>query len=236
MPRDNVAVSFLGVERSLTGRRWVGPTAEAERLAEAMAQDTALPDPICRTLVRRNVAPGAAAAFLAPSLRELLPDPMSLRDMGSATERFLQAVSRRERIAIFADYDVDGGASAALILTWLRAQGPRRDALHSRPDRRGLRAERTGDGGAGARSRPDHLRRLRHAEPRADRRRRGGRRDRARPPSRRDHAARRGGRGEPQPPGRGRRPRASLRGRRGVPDAGRGEPAAARPRVWRGRT
>ncbi len=133
MPRDNVAVSFLGVERSLTGRRWVGPTAEAERLAEAMAQDTALPDPICRTLVRRNVAPGAAAAFLAPSLRELLPDPMSLRDMGPATERFLQAVSRRERIAIFADYDVDGGASAALILTWLRAQA--RDATLYIPDR-----------------------------------------------------------------------------------------------------
>ena len=32
--------AFLSVERSLTGRRWVGPGAEAERLAEAMAQIT----------------------------------------------------------------------------------------------------------------------------------------------------------------------------------------------------
>jgi single-stranded-DNA-specific exonuclease len=32
-------------------------------------------------------------------------------------------VERRERIAVFADYDVDGGASAALLLTWLRAMG-----------------------------------------------------------------------------------------------------------------
>ncbi len=34
---------FLGVEASLTGRRWTGPAAEADRLAEAMVQQTRLP-------------------------------------------------------------------------------------------------------------------------------------------------------------------------------------------------
>ncbi|CAN0589514.1 unnamed protein product, partial [Ectocarpus sp. 12 AP-2014] len=32
---------------------------------------------------------------------------------------------RRERIAIFADYDVDGGTSAALLIDWLRQMGQR---------------------------------------------------------------------------------------------------------------
>jgi single-stranded-DNA-specific exonuclease len=32
-------------------------------------------------------------------------------------------VRGRERIAVFADYDVDGGAAAALVLTWLRQMG-----------------------------------------------------------------------------------------------------------------
>lgn len=117
------ARAFLGVETSATGRRWVGPTGEEDRLAEAMAQTTRLPLPLCRTLVRRGVAATDAELFLAPALRDLLPDPLSLRDMGPAADRLLAALRRRERIAIFADYDVDGGTSAALLITWLRALG-----------------------------------------------------------------------------------------------------------------
>ncbi|MEH6774980.1 MAG: DHH family phosphoesterase, partial [Cereibacter changlensis] len=117
------ARAFLGVEASATGRRWVGPTGEEDRLAEAMAQTTRLPLPLCRTLVRRGVAATDAELFLAPALRDLLPDPLSLRDMGPAADRLLAALRRRERIAIFADYDVDGGTSAALLITWLRALG-----------------------------------------------------------------------------------------------------------------
>ena len=117
--------AFLGVDASLTGRRWIGPTPDQDRMAEAMMQSTALPIAVCRTLVRRGVAATDAAAFLAPSLRELLPDPMSLRDMGAAADRFIAAFRNRQRIAVFADYDVDGGASAALLMTWLRDMGHR---------------------------------------------------------------------------------------------------------------
>ncbi|MEZ5745473.1 MAG: single-stranded-DNA-specific exonuclease RecJ [Paracoccaceae bacterium] len=117
--------AFLGVEASATGRRWVGPSPEADRLAEAMAQQTSLPMALSRVLVSRGVAPAEARQFLEPQLRELLPDPRSLKDMGRAAARFLKAVNDGGRIAIFADYDVDGGASAALLLTWLRAMGHR---------------------------------------------------------------------------------------------------------------
>jgi len=125
--------AFLNVEQSLTGRRWTGPGAEAERLAEAMAQTTRLPLPLCLTLVARGVAPAEAQSFLAPQLRDLLPDPLTLRDMGKAANRFLRAVRDRQRIAVFADYDVDGGSSAALLLVWLRAMG--RQATLYIPDR-----------------------------------------------------------------------------------------------------
>lgn len=112
--------SFLNVDLSLTGRRWVGPSLEADRLAEAMAQATRLPLPLARVLVARGVAPEEAAAFLEPTLRDLLPDPHRLKDMQPAAARFLRALKNREKIAVFADYDVDGGTSAALLLTWLR--------------------------------------------------------------------------------------------------------------------
>lgn len=115
--------AFLAVEDSLTHRRWVGPNLESERLAEAMAQITRLPLALCATLVARGVTPQDAPAFLAPQLRDLLPDPLRMKDMGRAASRFLHALKTRQRLAIFADYDVDGGSSAALLIVWLRAMG-----------------------------------------------------------------------------------------------------------------
>ncbi len=116
-------MAFLGVEQSLTGRRWIGPGIEVERSAEMMAQQTDLPRAVCQVLARRGVPVMEAAGFLEPKLKELLPDPRSMKDMEVAAARFLQAVSKRQKIAVFADYDVDGGSSAALLLVWLRQMG-----------------------------------------------------------------------------------------------------------------
>ncbi len=126
-------MSFLGVARSLTDRCWVGPTPALDRLAEAMAQETALPRPLCQTLCRLGVAPSDATTYLEPKLRDLMPDPRSLKDMETAATRFLAAVERNEKIAVFADYDVDGGCSAALLIDWLRQMG--RSATLYVPDR-----------------------------------------------------------------------------------------------------
>lgn len=116
-------MAFLGIESSLTGRRWIGPDVETERATDAMMQGTALPRAVCQVLTRRGVPAAEAEAFLSPRLRDLLPDPRSLRDMQTASARFLEAVTKRQRIAVFADYDVDGGSSAALLIVWLRGMG-----------------------------------------------------------------------------------------------------------------
>ncbi|MBO9432793.1 single-stranded-DNA-specific exonuclease RecJ [Ruegeria sp. R13_0] len=114
---------FLGVEQSLTGRRWVGPSPEVERATEMLVQQAGLPRAVCQVLARRGVPPMEAAGFLEPKLKELLPDPRSMKDMETAATRFLKAVREKQRIAVFADYDVDGGSSAALLLVWLRQMG-----------------------------------------------------------------------------------------------------------------
>ncbi|MGH1426219.1 MAG: single-stranded-DNA-specific exonuclease RecJ [Pseudooceanicola sp.] len=116
-------MSFLGVEASLKGRRWVGPSLEVDRAAEALAQATGLERPVCQVLARAGVDANGTEAYLAPQLRDLLPDPRDLRDMEAAAARFLKAVTGRERIAVFADYDVDGATSAALLLDWLGQMG-----------------------------------------------------------------------------------------------------------------
>ncbi len=125
--------AFLEVECSATGRRWVGPGVETNRQAEALCQSTQISPAVAQVLARRGVAAAEVPGFLAPALRDLLPDPLTLRDMQPAAARFVQAVEAGERIAIFADYDVDGGASAAQLLVWLRQMG--RDATLYIPDR-----------------------------------------------------------------------------------------------------
>ena len=131
--QGTTGMSYLGVEASLTGRRWIGPGVEEDRQAEAMAQQTDLPRGLCQVLARLQVPAPEVAGYLDPKLRDLLPDPRSLRDMETAAARMLEAVKRRERIAIFADYDVDGGASAALLIDWLNQLG--REATLYIPDR-----------------------------------------------------------------------------------------------------
>lgn len=118
-PRD----AFLGVERSLTERRWVGPTLLEDRRAASIAQRTGLPNLLCRVLARIDLPLGSEASYLEPKLRDLMRDPSELLDMDAAAERFASAAKNQEQVAIFADYDVDGGSAAALLTSWLTEFG-----------------------------------------------------------------------------------------------------------------
>ncbi len=119
---DNGA--FLGVEKSAGGRRWVSRLdAAGSRIALGIAQKHGLPELVARVLAGRGVDEDAVPGFLDPSVRTLMPDPDRLTDMGAAAERIADAIMGGERIAIFGDYDVDGGTSAALLGRFLRWQG-----------------------------------------------------------------------------------------------------------------
>ncbi|MDO6731315.1 single-stranded-DNA-specific exonuclease RecJ [Marinovum sp. 2_MG-2023] len=115
--------AYLGVTQSLTGRRWVGPGIAVERQASLLEQSATLPPALALVLARRGVEADQVTAFLDPKLRDLLPDPCSMRDMEPAAARILRALETREKVAIFADYDVDGGTSAALLIDWFRHFG-----------------------------------------------------------------------------------------------------------------
>eukprot|EP01034_Spumella_vulgaris_P005007 gene5007-6391_t len=79
----NERAAFLGVERSLTGKRWATRLGD-ERLALAIAQRHGLPDAISRLLAARDVDLDSVADFLEPTLRKFLPDPSHLKDMDAA--------------------------------------------------------------------------------------------------------------------------------------------------------
>jgi single-stranded-DNA-specific exonuclease len=114
--------AFLGVERSVLGRRWRVRAAD-DRQALALAQRLGVPEIVGRLLAARGIGIDEAPAFLAPRLREALPDPSRFRDMDRAAERLARAIMAGEPVAVFGDYDVDGATSAALLHRFFAAAG-----------------------------------------------------------------------------------------------------------------
>ena len=118
------AGTVFGVDRSICGRRWRLRAADGLE-GQAVAERLALPEIVGRLLAQRGIDHNDAPGFLAPRLREQLPDPSHLRDMEVAAARLVHAVREGETIAVFGDYDVDGAASAALLLRFFAAVGGR---------------------------------------------------------------------------------------------------------------
>ena len=119
-PADPVSRAFLNVEMSASGQRWVSRLDQAGlNRAMAINQVHGLPDIVARVLAGRDVAVDEAKAFLDPTIRALMPDPASLTDCDRAARRLADAIARREKVAIFGDYDVDGASSSALLWRFL---------------------------------------------------------------------------------------------------------------------
>jgi single-stranded-DNA-specific exonuclease len=126
--------AFLGVSQSATGKLWrdrLDPRGAARALA--IAQRYQLPEMLARVLAGRNVEIDAVEDFLDPTIRKLMPDPYTVTEMEAAAKRIADATVRKEKVAIFGDYDVDGATSAALLAWHLRHCGL--DPLIHIPDR-----------------------------------------------------------------------------------------------------
>jgi single-stranded-DNA-specific exonuclease len=92
-----------------------------------------LPELLGRVLASRQVGLEEVATALNPTLRALMPDPSSVRDMDKGAVRLADAIVAKQPIAIFGDYDVDGACGAAVLQRFLAAHA--RDARIYIPDR-----------------------------------------------------------------------------------------------------
>jgi single-stranded-DNA-specific exonuclease len=116
--------AFLGVERSLRGLQWRERLeALAANTAVAISQRYGLPELLGRILAGRGIGLDEVPNVLEPSIKALMPDPSTLRDMDKAAVRLADAIASKEQVAIFGDYDVDGACSSALLKRFLVAHG-----------------------------------------------------------------------------------------------------------------
>jgi single-stranded-DNA-specific exonuclease len=119
---EEAGSAFLGVTRSISGRRWRARPAD-DGVARAIALRLGLEGALAQALAARGVTTETAESYLRPTLRALFPDPSSFLGMDAAANTLLDALESGRPTTLFADYDVDGASSAALIARWWRAMG-----------------------------------------------------------------------------------------------------------------
>ncbi len=85
-----------------------------------------------KMLLAKDLTEDKIDEYLNPSI-EKLHDPYLLNDMEILVDRIILAKDRKEKVAIYGDYDVDGITSITLIYTFLRDLGL--DMVYYLPDR-----------------------------------------------------------------------------------------------------
>ncbi|GAB5459666.1 MAG: single-stranded-DNA-specific exonuclease RecJ [Henriciella sp.] len=117
-----MANSSLSIQNSHGGRFWTLREPD-EALVRSLTPHVGGSDLLARLLAPRGVEPDQVETFLRPTLRALFPDPASFQDMEKAAELVLDALVDGRKVTVFADYDVDGGTSSAILARYFRAWG-----------------------------------------------------------------------------------------------------------------
>lgn len=92
---------------------------ESQQLeVEQLAQSLQLSSLVAKLLAKRGYTTTQSAELFLHSNMEQLQDPFLLKDMAKAKARIEQALTNREKIRVFGDYDADG-VSATTLMTYL---------------------------------------------------------------------------------------------------------------------
>ena len=113
----------LNVTCSVSKKKWVQRTGKVhnpDRIISAIIQRHQLPEVIARCLVGRDVNLDGIDLFLSPTMKDSMPEPHCLKGMQEAVDTSVQKIIEGGSIGLFADYDVDGASSAALLTRFFK--------------------------------------------------------------------------------------------------------------------
>ena len=99
---------------SISGKNWILKKYNQEHLT-FIKDNFSLDEITSKLLSIRNIKKEEINSFLNPSIKNFLPNPDILIDMKKSTLRTVELISKKEKIGIFGDYDVDGASSTALL-------------------------------------------------------------------------------------------------------------------------
>lgn len=100
---------------------WIYQDSENEMVKSVCAK-TGISPLLAKVLVSRGMTDGERILkFLNPTLLDL-HNPFLLEDMDKAVERICHAISGKEKMVIYGDYDVDGVTSTSTLYNFLKKQ------------------------------------------------------------------------------------------------------------------
>lgn len=103
--------------------RWTLAAPPDPGVVSQLSKEINVPEPIARILVLRGIETyDKAKVYFRPSLA-MVPDPFLMNEMDKGVERILTAISQKEHIRVFGDYDVDGTNGAAMLYLFLKEAG-----------------------------------------------------------------------------------------------------------------
>jgi single-stranded-DNA-specific exonuclease len=99
---------------SISGKNWILRKYNHQDLIY-IKDNFSLDEITSKLLSIRSIKKEEIESFLNPSIKNFLPNPDILVDMKKSTLRTVELISKKEKIGIFGDYDVDGASSTALL-------------------------------------------------------------------------------------------------------------------------
>ena len=115
----SIEINKIELNPSLLNRRWRLKKFD-ERNAIFLSQKFKLKFIIAKLLSIRNINDESVINFLSSDINNNIPDPKKLIDIEVATKRVIEALEKKQKIGIIADYDVDGSTSASILFKFLK--------------------------------------------------------------------------------------------------------------------
>ena len=116
--------TYICMIMGITERQWTIKTPANEEKAAQLAAELGIDRVLADLLVQRGVETFAQArTFFRPRLEDL-HDPFLMTDMDKAVERIHQAVTEKQQILVYGDYDVDGTTAVAQVYSFLKQFTP----------------------------------------------------------------------------------------------------------------
>ncbi len=105
---------------SLLSKNWQ-PAFLDSRAVLTLQQKCQISEVLASLLYLRGINHQQVANFLDPKLKNILPNPNELHGINIACQNVYEALLGKKKITIFADYDVDGATSSAILVLFFRA-------------------------------------------------------------------------------------------------------------------
>ena len=99
---------------SVSGKNWLFKQFDSSDVTK-LSEHYSLTEIVAKLLSIRKKNIDDVNLFLNPKIKNLLPNPLHLKDMNKAIDRTYESIIKNELIAIFGDYDVDGASSTAIL-------------------------------------------------------------------------------------------------------------------------